>query len=92
MRSFPPSKVQSTAVLPSHSRSVFASSNVNAAVEDMVSKVMAIPPTDPKHAAAVSILKAHNTAALKTGGNATNAMRSTFTAACLAPSSLGQGL
>ena len=74
------------------SRSVFASSNVNAAVEDMVSKVMAIPPTDPKHAAAVSILKAHNTAALKTGGNATNAMRSTFTAACLAPSSLGQGL
>jgi hypothetical protein len=71
---------------------VFPSANVNAAAEDMVTRVMAIPPTDPKHSAAVSILKAHHAAALKAGSDPTGAMRSTFTAACLSPTSLGQGL
>ncbi|HET7867614.1 MAG TPA: cytochrome c [Burkholderiaceae bacterium] len=74
------------------SRSVFASANVAAATEDMVSRVMALPPTDPKHAAAVSILNAHHAAALKAGADPAGAMRSTFTAACLSPTSLGQGI
>jgi len=73
-------------------QSVFQSANVNAATEDMVTKVMALPPSDPKHAAAVSILKAHNAAAVKAGATPTDAMRSTFSAACLSPSSLGLGI
>ena len=74
------------------STAVFASSNVNAAITDMAIKVMGLPATDPKHASAVTILKSHNAAALKKGATATNALRSTFTAACLSPSSLGIGI
>jgi hypothetical protein len=58
----------------------------------MAIKVMGLPATDPKHASAVSILKSHNAAALQKGATATNALRSTFTAACLSPSSLGIGI
>jgi hypothetical protein len=73
-------------------QNLFSSANVNTSTEDLASKVMALPPTDPQHAAAVTILKAHNTAALKQGASASNAMRSTFTAACLSPSALGLGI
>lgn len=70
-------------------QNVFPSANANAATDDMVTRVMALPPTDPKHAAVVSILRAHNAAAVKKGASPTDAMRSTFSAACLSPSSLG---
>ena len=70
---------------------VFSSSNLPTAFEDMASNLMALPPSDPKHTRAVAILKAHNTAAA-TGASATNALRSTFVAACLAPSSTGLGI
>lgn len=79
-------------VVDNNQNPIFNSSSVNSAIEDMVSKVMALPVSDPKHASAVTILKAHNTAALQKGGNATNALRSTFSAACQAPSSLGLGI
>ncbi|MEY4589247.1 MAG: hypothetical protein RL497_1323 [Pseudomonadota bacterium] len=71
---------------------VFSSSNVPAALEEMVSSLMALPPSEPKHARALAILKAHHAAAVAAGANAANALRSTFTAACLAPSSTGLGI
>jgi hypothetical protein len=40
----------------------------------------------------VNILRTHQANAIKKGATPTNAMRSTFTAACLSPSSLGQGI
>jgi hypothetical protein len=79
-------------VVDSSSGMVFSSGNVNQAIVDMVTKVMALPATDPKYASAVSILKAHDAAALQKGATATNALRSTFSAACLSPSSLGLGI
>jgi hypothetical protein len=71
---------------------VFASASVNTSIGDMVSKVMGLPASDPKYSAAVTILKNHNSAAVQKGASATNALRSTFSAACLAPSSLGLGI
>jgi hypothetical protein len=71
---------------------VFNSSNVPSALEDMVTNLMALPPSDAKHARAVAMLKAHNAAAVASGASATNALRSTFAAACLAPTSTGLGI
>ncbi len=73
--------------------SVFSSANPTTAIEDLVSRVMALPPTDPKHAGAVQVLTTHfNNAKSSGGASATNAMRSTFSAACQSPSSLGLGI
>lgn len=79
-------------VVDGSTTTLFASANVDESVEALVTKVMALPATDPKHTSAVTILKAHFAAAQKGGASATNALRSTFTAACLAPSSVGQGI
>jgi len=73
--------------------SVFSSSNVTTAVEDMVVKVMGVPDTDPNHAAAVKALQDHYTAATTTGAaTPTNALRSTFSAACQSPTTLSFGI
>lgn len=79
-------------VVDSGTGAVFASTEPDVAVEALVSQVMALPPADARHTAAAVILKDHFTAAVKSGASATNAMRSTFSAACLAPSALGQGI
>lgn len=71
---------------------VFNSSDPDAAITGMVTKVMALSAGDTRQAAAASILKSHFTATKAGGASATNALRSTFTAACLAPSTLGQGI
>jgi hypothetical protein len=70
-----------------------SSTDPEAAIESLVSKLMALPPGDPLHAAAVAVLKAHYDAVMAAkSGTKTDALRSTFTAACLSPSSLGFGL
>jgi hypothetical protein len=72
---------------------VYASADAAAAIEGMVSRVMGVPSTDPKHAAAVQALSAHFDAARATPGtNATAALRSTFAAACQSPPSLSLGI
>jgi mono/diheme cytochrome c family protein len=81
-----------TSVVDSTTNPVFSSGNLDAALELMVSKVMGLPPADPKRAAALNILRAHNTAALTAGATKTNALRSTFSAACQSPSSLAIGI
>jgi hypothetical protein len=75
-----------------------SATTVAAAVEDMVTKLLAYPPADatnaadPNHAQAASILQTHYTSAVSGGATATNALRSTFVAACESPTAVSIGL
>jgi hypothetical protein len=72
---------------------VFSSTAAPAAIEDMVTRVMGVPPSDPNHAAAVMALTDHYTAATTTArATPTNALRSTFSAACQSPTTLSFGI
>ncbi len=71
---------------------VFPSSAPATTISDLVTRVMGLPPTDPQHASAVTILTDHFNAAQASGASATSAMRSTFAAACQSPPSLGLGI
>lgn len=80
-------------VVDAASDSVFSSASPDTAIEDMVTRVMGVPPGDPKHGPAVTILTTHfNNAKTSAKATATNAMRSTFSAACQSPTSLSFGL
>lgn len=82
-----------TKVVDADSGAVFTSADPAKAIEDIVSRVMGVPPSDPKHANSVSILTDHYNAAKATsGGSATNALRSTFSAACQSPPSVALGI
>jgi len=70
----------------------WASSNADVAIADFVSLVMALVPSDPRSAPATSLLKDHFAAAKAQGASASDALKSTFVAACLAPSALSIGL
>jgi len=70
----------------------WVSTQADAAIPELVSLLMALTPSDPRSAPAVDALKAHYAAALQTGANAADALKSTFVVACLAPSSLSIGL
>jgi len=54
--------------------------------------VMALVPSDPRAAGAAELLKGHFTAAVQQGATASNALKSTFVTACLAPSAISVGL
>jgi hypothetical protein len=64
----------------------------DAAIADFVTILMALPSSDPRASQATSLLKAHYTAAMQQGGNASNALKSTFVVACLSPSFISIGL
>lgn len=70
----------------------FSSANVAVSVEALVTTVMGVPPSDPQHAGAVAVLTTHFTDAKAGGATATNAMRSTFSAACQSAPSLALGI
>jgi hypothetical protein len=71
----------------------WSSADPDTAIADFVARVMALPPSDERAAAAASVLKSHFTSALAAPGvTATDALRSTFTVACLAPSTVTMGL
>ena len=70
----------------------YASTAADAAVSDMVQTVMGLPQDDPRAADATAILSNHNKAALAAGNTPTNALKSTFTLACMAPGSTALGL
>jgi hypothetical protein len=67
---------------------------VHAAIADLVSTVMGLPPTDPRAAPAAQILEEHYQAALDATAqwNTTGALRSAFVLACTSPSSVLVGL
>jgi hypothetical protein len=69
----------------------YASTDVDGALADMVVTIMGHTATDPHHDPALQILHAHYTEALA-GNTATNALRSTFSLACQAPTSVAFGL
>ena len=72
--------------------SKYSSKNVDGAVADFVATVMGVPPSDPRSGAAIAILKDNYTAALATKASATDSLKSTFTLACIAPTSIAMGL
>jgi hypothetical protein len=70
----------------------WSSTQSAAAIADFVQIVMGLTPSDARSASAVQILTSHFTAAVQSGASASSALKSTFTAACLAPSSISIGL
>jgi hypothetical protein len=70
----------------------WSSTEPDAAIADFVSLVMALVPSDPRAAPATTLLKEHFTAAQAQGATASDALRSTFVTACLAPSAVSIGL
>ncbi len=71
---------------------VWLSARSEAAIPELVSLLMALTPSDPRYAQAVDALVAHHAAALQTGASASDALKSTFVVACLAPSAISIGL
>lgn len=73
--------------------SIYSSTDVATGIDDMVTRVMGVPASDPNHAPSVAALQAHYTAATTTAkATPTNALRSTFSAACQAPTTLSFGI
>ncbi len=82
------------AVVVDTTGSVYQSATgVPATIDDMVTRVMGVPVTDPNHAPAVAALQAHFAAATTTAkATPTSALRSTFSAACQSPTTLSFGI
>ncbi len=70
----------------------WSSASPDPAMNDFVSVVMGLPPSDPRAAPSLAVLKSHHAGALAQGVSATDALRSTFVVACLAPSAVSIGL
>jgi hypothetical protein len=70
----------------------WSSADPDSAIADFVSLIMGLPASDPRADQATGLLEDHYTAALGQGASATNALRSTFVTACLAPSFVSIGL
>jgi hypothetical protein len=70
----------------------WSSAQPDAAIADFVSTLMALTSSDPRAVPATSLLKAHFATAVQGGAAATDALKSTFVAACLSPSFAGIGL
>src|SRR6185369_4652697 len=71
----------------------WSSTDPDGAIADFVATIMGLVPSDPRTAPATDLLKAHFAAAMKQqGASASNALKSTFVTACLAPSAVSIGL
>jgi hypothetical protein len=71
----------------------WSSANPGPAIADFVQIVMGLVPSDPRYGSALAILTAHDQAALAVQGTTpTEALQSTFIAACLAPSAISMGM
>ncbi len=81
---------KSSALVPGQKS--WSSSAPEAAVADFVSTLMALTAGDPRTGKAKMLLLAHYNAALQGGATTTDALRSTFIVACVAPSSISIGL
>jgi hypothetical protein len=64
----------------------------DAAIDELVSLLMALPPSDPRAPRAKQLLRDHFDAAMQQGKAATAALRSTFVTACVAPSAISIGM
>ena len=71
---------------------MWSSAQPDAAIADFVATVMALTASDPRSAPATQILQQHFAQAEAQGASASDALKSTFVTACLAPSSIGIGM
>jgi hypothetical protein len=72
--------------------SYWSSTDPDTAIADFVATVMALVPSDPRAAPAAALLQQHYAAAMQEGASASDALKSTFVTACLAPSAVSIGL
>jgi hypothetical protein len=70
----------------------WSSAQPDLAIADFAGTVMALTPSDARSQPAQALLKAHFTTATQQGASPTDALRSTFVVACLAPSAVAIGL
>lgn len=70
----------------------WSSDDAQSAIRDFVTLMMGFTMSDPRTPRATSILAAHYAAAQSNGAKPTDALRSTFVAACLSPSFVSIGL
>jgi hypothetical protein len=70
----------------------WASTDPDAAIADFVHTLMALTASDARSPLAIAALKAHFSAAVQSGASASDALKSTFVVACLAPSAISVGL
>jgi Protein of unknown function (DUF1585) len=70
----------------------WSSTQPDAAIADFVATIMALVPSDTRSAPATALLKGHFTAAMQQGATGSDALKSTFVTACLAPSAVAIGL
>jgi hypothetical protein len=70
----------------------WSSAEPDAAVADFVAIVMGLVPSDPRSGPATGLLRAHFDAAIAAGATASDALKSAFVTACLAPSAVSIGL
>jgi hypothetical protein len=76
----------------------WSSADPTAAITDFVNLLIGLPPSDPRAAPVQAALQAHYSSAISTSGDAgaaatpTQALQSTFIAACLAPSTVSMGM
>jgi len=70
----------------------YDSTKKDAAITDFVANIMGLTSADPLSATATQLLGEHFDAAMKAGATRTDALKSTFTIACLSPTSVAIGL
>jgi len=70
----------------------WSSSSPDVAIADFVSTLMALPASDPRSGPAATLLESHYSASKQQGASASNALKSTFVTACLAPSAVAIGI
>ncbi len=70
----------------------YSSAKPDDAIADFVHNVMALAQSDPHATDAQTILHEHYTNALATKVSASDALKSTFVLACMAPSTIGMGI
>jgi hypothetical protein len=70
----------------------WSSSQADAAIADFVSIILGLTASDSRAARATTVLTDHFTQAKASGATATDSLRSTFVAACLAPTFIGIGM
>jgi hypothetical protein len=70
----------------------WSSAMPDAVIAELVPAIMALTSSDPRSAPALGALQGHFAAAVKAGATPSDALKSTFVVACLAPSSISVGL
>ncbi|HVY26675.1 MAG TPA: hypothetical protein VHB79_08980 [Polyangiaceae bacterium] len=70
----------------------YSSSKKDAAITDFVENIMNLTAGDASYAAVTQLLQQHYDAAVAAGATPTDALKSTFVTACLAPTSVAVGL